>query len=128
MKYQIQTYSGSQATNGIDVVAETEGVFTETQINEWYHKVVGEKDPPDGLSYTLVPENHVWFKTTDGQGTLGSNENVRPQSTATPVDGVEIPTDELLVRETQNRLKERVAMIKYQEKVAKTMKDLQASR
>ena len=59
MKYQIQTYSGSQATNGIDVVAETEGVFTETQINEWYHKVVGEKDPPDGLSYTLVPENHV---------------------------------------------------------------------
>jgi len=128
MKYQIQTYSGSQATSGIDVVAETEGVLTQNQINEWYYKAVGEKDPPVGLQYTLVPENHAWFKTEDGQGTLGSNENLRTRSTAAPAEGVEIPTDELLVRENQNRLKERVAMINYREKVAKAMKELQASR
>ena len=92
MKYQIQTYSGSQATGGTDVVAETEGVLTQDEISEWYHKSVGEKDPPAGLKYALVDESHAWFKTADGQGTLGSNENLRTPSRAAPVNGAEIPS------------------------------------
>jgi len=128
MKYQIQIYKEADPNKEREIFANTEGVFTQDAINQWYFETIGENEAPEGCKFTLVPDNHAWFISDMPQGELGTNENHRINPDAKPIETKELPNDVLLVREKERRLKERERRIAHEKKVRETLRELQAQR
>lgn len=121
MKNQIQLY-GIADHNDRVVVAATEETMTADQVLAWYHQQVPNIEVPEGKAIALVPEEHGWFITSDGQGTLGPNNSfdaIRRECDSFEGDSIEPET--VLMTEREVDLDRRAKRIAKQKELAEYM-------
>lgn len=112
MKYQIQLYNESDQSAQRELIAETEGDFTEEAVGEWYSSVMASTSLTEGFKPVVVTPDHPWFIQRDNEPE--GLTNVPPQKNEVkPIEGDQVQNDEVLKSGIARMLEERKR--KYEE-------------